>query len=92
MAFLDSFVNQSSAEKHARRRQHRHAQHEHGFRATPGVFTGLKDNAGTLTERTRGFAWQGLRYYDPVKRQTRPEGRENTSKKTLSASRSSSIT
>ena len=68
-------------------------KHEHDFSGNPWVFTGLKDNPGAkLTATHPRFAWQGLRYYDPVKRQTRPEGRENTSKKTLSASRSSSIT
>ncbi len=77
MAFLDSFVNQSSAEKMLGGVNTAMRKHEHGFAGDPWVVHRPQGQRRELTQRTRGFAWQALRYYDPVKRQTRPVGREN---------------
>ena len=47
MAFLDSFVNQSSAEKMLSGVNTAMRKHENHFTGDPWVFTGLKDNAGS---------------------------------------------
>jgi hypothetical protein len=44
MAFLDGFVNQSSAEKMLGGVNTAMQKHEHHFAGNPWVFTGLKDN------------------------------------------------
>ena len=46
MAFLDGFVNQTSAEKLLGSVNTAMRKHEHGFAGDPWQFTGLKDNAG----------------------------------------------
>ena len=61
----------------AQRRQHRHAQAREPLHGRPLGVHRTQGQRRELRQRTRGFAWRALRYYDPVKRQTRPVGREN---------------
>ena len=86
LAFLDGIIGQTSAERMLGSMNQTMREGEARFSTNPWRVHGPGRQSAPLTDHTRGFARQGLRYYDPVEHQTRPTGRENTSKKTLSAS------